>query len=53
MWGCGLDRAESRYGQVAGTFECGNEPSGSIKCGEFRVSGWRDVCELHGYRKHH
>jgi hypothetical protein len=20
---------------VAGTFECGNEPSGSIKCGEF------------------
>jgi hypothetical protein len=22
-------------GQVAGSFECGNEPSGSIKCGEF------------------
>ena len=22
-------------GQVAGTFECGNEPSGSVKCGEF------------------
>jgi hypothetical protein len=22
-------------GQVAGTCECGNEPSGSIKCGEF------------------
>jgi hypothetical protein len=21
------------YGQVAGCFECGNEPSGSIKCG--------------------
>ena len=21
--------------QVAGTCECGNEPSGSIKCGEF------------------
>jgi hypothetical protein len=21
--------------QVAGTFECGNEPVGSIKCGEF------------------
>jgi hypothetical protein len=24
-----------RKGQVAGTCECGNEPSGSIKCGEF------------------
>ena len=23
----------SGYGQVACTFECGNEPSGSIKCG--------------------
>jgi len=23
-----------RTGQVAGTCECGNEPSGSIKCGE-------------------
>ena len=23
------------YGQVAGTCERGNEPSGSIKCGEF------------------
>jgi hypothetical protein len=22
-------------GQVADTFECSNEPSGSIKCGEF------------------
>ena len=36
--GCGrygLDLAGSGYGQVAGTCECGNEPSGSIKCGEF------------------
>jgi len=24
-----------RIGLVAGTCECGNEPSGSIKCGEF------------------
>ena len=31
----GLDRAGSGYGQVAGTCECGNEPSGSLKCGEF------------------
>ena len=35
MWGCGLDRAGSGQGQVAGTCECGNEPSGSMKCGEF------------------
>ena len=35
MWGCGLDRAGSGYGQVVGTCERGNEPSGSIKCGEF------------------
>ena len=35
MWGQGLDRAGSEEGQVAGTCECGNEPSGSIKCGEF------------------
>jgi hypothetical protein len=31
----GLDRSGSVYGQVAGFFECGKEPSGSIKCGEF------------------
>ena len=35
MWGYELDRAGSGLGQVAGTGECGNEPSGSIKCGEF------------------
>ena len=33
--GHGLDRAGSGYGQVSGTCECGNEPSGFIKCGEF------------------
>ena len=33
--GCGLYRVGSGYGQVAGTCECGNEPSGTIKCGEF------------------
>jgi hypothetical protein len=31
----GLDCPASRKGQVAGTCECGNEASGSIKCGEF------------------
>ena len=31
MWGFGLDRAVSGLGQVAGTCECGDEPSGSIK----------------------
>ena len=29
----GPDRFDSEYGQVAGGCECGNEPSGSIKCG--------------------
>ena len=31
----GLDSSASRQGQVAVTCECGNEPSGSIECGEF------------------
>ena len=35
MWGCGLDGAGSGYGQMAGTCECGNESSGSIKRGEY------------------
>jgi len=35
MWVYGLDRAGSGYGQLEGTCECGNEPSGCIKCGEF------------------
>jgi hypothetical protein len=29
-----IDLAQDR-GQVAGAYECGNEPSGSTKCGEF------------------
>jgi hypothetical protein len=33
--GYGLDRAGTGYGQVAGTCEYDNKPSGSIKCGEF------------------
>ena len=35
MWGYGLDPSGSAQGQVAGYCECGNEPFGSIKCGEF------------------
>ena len=35
MWGHGLDSAGSGQGQVVSTCECGNEHSGSIKCGEF------------------
>jgi len=35
MWGYGLDRAGSEWGQVAATCDCGNEPLGSIQCGEF------------------
>jgi len=30
----GLNLFGSGYGQVAGTFDCGNESSGFIKCGE-------------------
>jgi len=33
--GHGLDRAGSGMGLVADICECGNEPSGSMKCGEF------------------
>ena len=35
MWGRGLDRSGSGQGQVAGTGECFNAFSGSVKCGEF------------------
>ena len=35
MWEFGLDPGGSGYGEVAGTCECGNELSGSIKCEEF------------------
>jgi hypothetical protein len=30
-----LDVSGSEWGQVAGSCECGNKPSSSIKCGEF------------------
>ena len=30
-----LDRSGSGWGQVADTCECGDEPMGSIRCGEF------------------
>jgi hypothetical protein len=33
--GHGLDWSGSGYGQLAGTCDCGNGPSGSIKCGKF------------------
>jgi len=35
MWDHRLDRAAAGQGKVAGSCECGNEPSGSMKCGEF------------------
>jgi hypothetical protein len=34
-WEHGLNLSVSRKGQMAGACEFGNEPSGSIKCGEF------------------
>ena len=30
-----MDWLDLAQGQVAGSYGCGNEPSGSIKCGEF------------------
>jgi hypothetical protein len=39
---CGLDASSSGERPVARTSEHGNEPSGSIKCGEF-------LYELNGY----
>jgi len=35
MWVYGLDWAGLGDRQVTGAFECGNEPSGSVKSGEF------------------
>jgi len=35
LWQCVIYTAGSGQGQVASTCECGNEPLGSIKCGEF------------------
>ena len=35
MWVCGLDWAGPEQRQVLDACECGNEPSGSVKCGEF------------------
>ena len=35
MWVYGLDWAGLGQGLVADACECGNEPSGSVKCGEF------------------
>ena len=35
MWVYGLDSAGPGEGQVADACECGNDPSGSVKCGEF------------------
>ena len=31
---CGLNWAVPGYRQVVGAYECGNEPWGSVKCGE-------------------
>ena len=35
MWVNGLDWAGPGQGQVVDACECGNEPSGSVKCGDF------------------
>ena len=35
MWVYGLDWAGPGWGRAAEACECRNEPSGSIKCGDF------------------
>ena len=35
MWVYGLDWAGTGQREVADACECGNEPWGSVKCGEF------------------
>ena len=35
MWVYGLDWAGPGWRQVEDACECGNEPSDSVKCGEF------------------
>jgi hypothetical protein len=35
MWWYGLDWAGSLKRQMAGSFECGSEPTGSINCAVF------------------
>ena len=37
MWVYGLDWAGPGYRQVADACECGNEPSGSVKCGVGKI----------------
>ena len=44
-WGRSLERAGSESRQVAGSCECGNKRSGSIKCGEF-LSLYEDLLAL-------
>ena len=39
MWVYGLDWAGPGQRQVADACECGNEPSGSVKCGEILQPG--------------
>jgi hypothetical protein len=45
MCGHGMDSSGSGLGQMAGYCECGNKPSGPIKCEEFRGFVW--TCWLH------
>jgi hypothetical protein len=46
MWVCGLDGASSGYRQVACTCECGDEPSGSIKFGEYQLASQEGLCSM-------
>jgi hypothetical protein len=45
MGWCGLDRPGSGYRSVEGSYEHGNEPSGSLKCWEVleQLRNWQLV----------
>ena len=56
MWGHGLDLCDLVWRQVAGSCKRGNEPSGSVKCGEFldcsAPGSFPRSTLLHGVRKY-
>jgi len=42
----GLDWSGSEYNHTAGCCECGNKPSGSIKCGECLLA-FQEGAQIH------
>ena len=49
MWVYGLDWFGPGQGQVTDNCECGNEPSGSVKCGEILDQLQNQLASQEGY----